>query len=150
MTQLLVDFLGERKARKAMEETWGHLRPPSDHDYPGTLLVSHSEYPDQGVSVVAASFPGVPDSPWFYGALTRWVFEQMTGQREGMRTPPQVSSPRDLRVPGHRAGVEVGGVVPVHRPVDEDEPLSWADPSNETPGSSPGSGRSPERKTQVY
>lgn len=93
MTQLLVDFLGERKARKAMEETWGHLRPPSDHDYPGTLLVSHSEYPDQGVSVVAASFPGVPDSPWFYGALTHWVFEQMTGQREGMRTPPKSRPP---------------------------------------------------------
>lgn len=78
----MVDFLGERKTQKAMEETWGHLRPAAGQDRVGTIVVSHSEYSDQGVSIVAASFPGIPDSPWFYEAMTSSCFEAMTGSRK--------------------------------------------------------------------
>lgn len=59
------------------EETWGHLYPKPG-DYPGTLVVAHSDYNNQGVTVVSRKFD-VEDAPWFYEWMTRFAFDAMAG-----------------------------------------------------------------------
>jgi len=66
----------EQQKWQQFEETWGHLYPkPGDH--PGTAVVAHSDYGDQGVIVVHAQFEGVEDSPWFYEAMTDFAVDSM-------------------------------------------------------------------------
>lgn len=68
----------EQQKWQQFEETWGHLYPkPGDH--PGYMVVAHSDYNDQGVSVVHEHFEGVENSPWFYEWVTGFAFESMAG-----------------------------------------------------------------------
>jgi len=61
---------------EAYEETWGHLHPKPGN-YPGTLVVAHSEYDNEGVTVVHAQFENVADSPWLYEAMTLFAYRSM-------------------------------------------------------------------------
>lgn len=72
----------EQQKWQQFEETWGHLYPkPGDHE--GVMVVSHSDYNDQGVSVVHAQFQGVEDSPWVYEAMTNFAYRSMWPRCKG-------------------------------------------------------------------
>lgn len=72
MTRTAHDVYGHRREADVMEGTWGHLRPaPGSHH--GQMLVAVSEYGGERL-LVAATFPDVPDSPWFYEAAYELIY----------------------------------------------------------------------------
>jgi len=65
MTRDLVDFMAASKAKKAIKDTWGHLRAkPGKHT--GYIIYTCAEYGE--LVSIASSFSGVSGSPWFYQA----------------------------------------------------------------------------------
>ena len=62
----IYDAYGERKARDAREDTWGHLKPQNDKVYHGWIEVSQSAFGDGCLHNIG--FEGLDSSPWLYDA----------------------------------------------------------------------------------
>lgn len=70
---MIEDAYGDRRTAGVMESTWGHLRPAVG-THPGWVVAARSEYGGERM-LIASNFPGLPDSPWLYEALTTLVDE---------------------------------------------------------------------------
>lgn len=66
----------EARNRDIVEaETWGHLAPEQQRTYPGTVVFAVSEYGDN--VPVFVRFDDLPDSPWLFEGLNRWIGDQV-------------------------------------------------------------------------
>lgn len=75
--------LREHQMWAQFQDTFGHLRPARRADYPGTLVVSNSDYNDQGVSIVHAEF-ALEDSPWLYASMNDFAYKSMRSRGRGI------------------------------------------------------------------
>ncbi len=67
----------EARYRAQVEaQTWGHLAPTPRQKYPGTIVFAHGEYGD--IAPVKVDFPGLPDSPWFFGGMNEFIGSRAT------------------------------------------------------------------------
>lgn len=67
-----------------LAETWGHLAPKPRRAYRGTVLFAFTEYRE--CTPIRTWFPDLPDSPWFWEGLNRWLLDMvMDGAAESGR-----------------------------------------------------------------
>jgi hypothetical protein len=67
----------EQQKWAQFQDTFGHLRPKRGVDHAGVMVVSHSDYHDQGVSIVHAQFGELESSPWLYEAMNEFGYRSL-------------------------------------------------------------------------
>lgn len=60
---------------EVLAATWGHLAPHKDKQYHGRILYAVGCY-DSTPTPIACEFPGLPDSPWFFNAMTDFLMSR--------------------------------------------------------------------------
>jgi len=67
---------------EVMHDTWGHLYP-SKVAYKGVIVVAVSLYPAHGGPVIISEVDLPDGSPWWYNAVTDFVYEACKDEAEG-------------------------------------------------------------------
>lgn len=73
----VVDAYAERKANKALRETWGHLDAEVGVHYLGTITFAEGAFGRQRI-ILTSDFGDAGYGPWFYEAIHDWLCEQET------------------------------------------------------------------------
>lgn len=71
---MIVDHFAQRKAQDVRQETWGHLRPKTNHKYYGYIVFAYSAWGE--LVLIDAEFTGLDSSPWLYDDLIAFVDSQ--------------------------------------------------------------------------
>lgn len=61
---------------QVMQSTWGHLAPARDKAYYGHVVFAIGCYDELNPLLLEANFKGLPDSPWFFEALTDLIQQE--------------------------------------------------------------------------
>ena len=73
------DALEAGKKVKAMNDTWGHLKPSAGKPYEGFVLFTHSTLGD--IDLLDFDFKGLDSSPWLYDDI--WTLIDSVKTTEG-------------------------------------------------------------------
>jgi hypothetical protein len=71
-----IDAYGQRRAREAMQDTWGHLGAHPGPRYSGNIRFAEGCYGDR--VVLAVDFGKASDGPWFYEGIHEWLIDRDT------------------------------------------------------------------------